>query len=434
MTDDLDFYDLLGVSEEASQEQIRKGFRRQVREYHPDLNDDPRAPAQFTALKKAYDTLGDPKEREAYDRMGHREYVRNRISGLPSPDDWQIPESEVEDRADDGGHAGPAETGVGGNGTADRDGPASAAGDGPRPGGSTGTAGSGGEGRNGESAASVDPGETGRSLGPDPDPDPDPGSGSPPGAGGGTDADAASGGGATVTGTDRWRSVGTTGAGTARDPDAVPFGGTETGESGGADSGAAVDGTTAPVGERIREAVDAAVASVFGWPLVLAADLLFFAGVGLYVAGNAAGVERLVDRVAAAGLDPGAVWAALGTRPEGLEPLSSFVGSGASGSVPAAGLVALVGIAFLPSVYFFLVRWTRKNRLPWQPSYLYVLGALAPVAGLVVSGVADPGGVYVEVVLYCLVPAVTVVAMLFFGQIKPRVERLVRRWRYRLGE
>ncbi|MHC3437332.1 J domain-containing protein [Natrialbaceae archaeon A-gly3] len=84
-----DFYDLLDVPEDASQEDIKEAFREQVRIYHPDLNDDDRAQAQFTTLKKAYDILGDPSERKAYDRLGHEKYVAKRTSGIPSPDLWQ---------------------------------------------------------------------------------------------------------------------------------------------------------------------------------------------------------------------------------------------------------------------------------------------------------------------------------------------------------
>lgn len=83
-----DFYDLLDVPSDASQEEIKAAFRDQVRIYHPDLNDDERAQAQFTALKTAYDVLGDPVERRAYDRLGHTDYVAKRTSGLPSPEKW----------------------------------------------------------------------------------------------------------------------------------------------------------------------------------------------------------------------------------------------------------------------------------------------------------------------------------------------------------
>ncbi|WP_226006805.1 J domain-containing protein [Natrinema salinisoli] len=84
-----DFYDLLEISPDASQDEIKDAYRDQVRVYHPDLNDDDRAQAQFTAVKTAYDILGDPVERQAYDRLGHEDYVAKRTSGLPSPDVWQ---------------------------------------------------------------------------------------------------------------------------------------------------------------------------------------------------------------------------------------------------------------------------------------------------------------------------------------------------------
>lgn len=84
-----DFYDLLEVAPDASQQEIREAFREKVRLYHPDLNDDERARAQFTALKKAYDVLNDKTEREAYDRLGHNDYVAKRMKGLPSPKRWK---------------------------------------------------------------------------------------------------------------------------------------------------------------------------------------------------------------------------------------------------------------------------------------------------------------------------------------------------------
>jgi curved DNA-binding protein CbpA len=95
-----DFYDLLEVPSDASQDEIKEAYREQVRVYHPDQNDDDRAQAQFTAVKTAYDVLGDPVERKAYDRLGHEEYVAKRTSGLPSPDVWASDDSSETDRSE----------------------------------------------------------------------------------------------------------------------------------------------------------------------------------------------------------------------------------------------------------------------------------------------------------------------------------------------
>ncbi|WP_144902010.1 DnaJ domain-containing protein [Halobellus captivus] len=79
-----DFYDLLEVSGDASTEEINRAWRRKVRRYHPDVNDDARANAQFKTLKKAHEVLSDETERAAYDRLGHRKYVNQRLDGLPT--------------------------------------------------------------------------------------------------------------------------------------------------------------------------------------------------------------------------------------------------------------------------------------------------------------------------------------------------------------
>jgi len=107
MTDD--FYSLLDVPEDASQTEIRAAFRHKVQEYHPDHNDDPRATAQFTALKMSYDTLGDETERKAYDRLGHEEYVSERLDGLPDPDQWPST-GEGEGETDSGGRTSKTST------------------------------------------------------------------------------------------------------------------------------------------------------------------------------------------------------------------------------------------------------------------------------------------------------------------------------------
>ena len=63
---------MLGVSRDASEEEIKKAYRRLARRYHPDVNkDDPEAEAKFKEISEAYKVLSDPKARAQYDRFGH---------------------------------------------------------------------------------------------------------------------------------------------------------------------------------------------------------------------------------------------------------------------------------------------------------------------------------------------------------------------------
>ncbi len=66
-----DYYEILGVQRNAAEEEIKKAFRRLARQYHPDVNKEKGAEARFKEINEAYEVLGDPQKRRAYDRFGH---------------------------------------------------------------------------------------------------------------------------------------------------------------------------------------------------------------------------------------------------------------------------------------------------------------------------------------------------------------------------
>jgi molecular chaperone DnaJ len=67
-----DFYEILGLAKNASDDDIKKSYRKLAMKYHPDRNPDSKgAEEKFKEAKEAYEMLSDPQKREAYDRYGH---------------------------------------------------------------------------------------------------------------------------------------------------------------------------------------------------------------------------------------------------------------------------------------------------------------------------------------------------------------------------
>ena len=72
MAEKRDYYEVLGVSKTASEQEIKSAFRKKAREFHPDLNkDDPNAAEKFKEAQEAYSVLSDESKRKMYDQYGH---------------------------------------------------------------------------------------------------------------------------------------------------------------------------------------------------------------------------------------------------------------------------------------------------------------------------------------------------------------------------
>ncbi|MCL5264048.1 MAG: molecular chaperone DnaJ [Chloroflexi bacterium] len=71
MSSKRDYYEVLGIDRGASEDEVRKAFRRLARQYHPDVSKDDRAEERFKEINEAYEVLSDSQKRRMYDQFGH---------------------------------------------------------------------------------------------------------------------------------------------------------------------------------------------------------------------------------------------------------------------------------------------------------------------------------------------------------------------------
>src|SRR3989440_447037 len=119
-TEKRDYYEVLSVSRTATEEEVKRSYRKLAVKYHPDKNpDDPHAEEKFKELGEAYDVLMDADKRAAYDRFGHAAFAQGmagRGGGFHDPFDI------FREVFGGGGGGGIFETFFGGGATADREG------------------------------------------------------------------------------------------------------------------------------------------------------------------------------------------------------------------------------------------------------------------------------------------------------------------------
>ena len=81
MADKRDYYEVLGVSKQASPDEIKRAYRKKAKQYHPDINKEPGAEEKFKEVQEAYEVLSDPNKKATYDRFGHAAFEQGAGNG-----------------------------------------------------------------------------------------------------------------------------------------------------------------------------------------------------------------------------------------------------------------------------------------------------------------------------------------------------------------
>lgn len=89
MADKRDYYEVMGVNKDASDDEIKKAYRKQAKKYHPDLNpNDQEAEAKFKEVNEAYEVLSDSDKKSRYDQFGHAGVDPNFGGGAGGGNPW----------------------------------------------------------------------------------------------------------------------------------------------------------------------------------------------------------------------------------------------------------------------------------------------------------------------------------------------------------